>query len=70
MRGGAAARRVAFLRKKLRKNLFGKRFFVVNGDRANIAVPIFEGAPSICRGQRPFGVGVSFVGPVRFWAGV
>ena len=25
--GGAAAPRVAFLRKKLRKNLFGKRFF-------------------------------------------
>ena len=43
--GGAAARRVAFLRKKLRKNLFGKRFFgVPHGVSANMAVPVPEGA--------------------------
>ena len=50
MRGAAArggrlrARRVAFLRKKLRKNLFGKVFGVPHGVGANMAVPAPEGA--------------------------
>ena len=57
------ARRVAFLRKKLRKNLFGKGFLTTNGDGANMAVPIFGSAPSICRRQRPSAVAFLWVCP-------
>ena len=48
---GAAAPRVAFLRKKLRKNLFGKGFLPPNGDGANMAGPIFEGRPVFAEGK-------------------
>ena len=41
--GRAAARGVAFLRKKLRKNLFGKGFLVANGGGANIGRPFLRG---------------------------
>ena len=42
--GGAAARRVAFLRKKLRKNLFGKRFFCGQWGKCEHRASIPEGA--------------------------
>ena len=43
-RGGApAGAGVAFLRKKLRKNLFGKGFLGVNGVGANIERPFLRG---------------------------
>ena len=41
---GAAAPRVAFLRKKLRKNLFGKRFFVAQWGGCEHKPPMPEGA--------------------------
>ena len=41
---GAAARRVAFLRKKLRKNLFGKRFFIAQWSGGEHKPPMPEGA--------------------------
>ena len=41
--GAPAGARVAFLRKKLRKNLFGKGFFGVNGVGADIERPFLRG---------------------------
>jgi hypothetical protein len=68
-RGGAAAPRVAFLRKKLRKNLLGKRFFGGQWGKCEHRPPIPEGArPVFAEGKDRLAVGVSFLGPIFLWA--
>ena len=70
-RGAPAGARVAFLRKKLRKNLFGKGFLVANGDGANIGRPFLRGraqylpkAKTVC-GLRFFGWAHFSLGGIR-----
>ena len=68
--GGAAARRVAFLRKKLRKNLFGKRFFGAQWDRCEHSPPMPEGArPVFADGKDRSSRGLSLRGPFFFGRG-
>ena len=63
--GGAAAPRVAFLRKKLRKNLLGKRFFGGQWGKCEHRPPIPEGArPVFAEGKDRLAVGASFLGPI------
>jgi len=67
--GGAAARRGRFFEKKLRKKLFyGKSFYwsmlMVRTWGHSF---LWDGAPSICRGQRPFFRGPFFCGPIFLW---
>ena len=52
-RGGRLrARRVAFLRKKLRKNLFGKRFFCAQWGECEHGPPMPEGARPVFAGGK------------------
>ena len=67
--GRAAARRVAFLRKKLRKNLFGKRFFVAQWDRCEHKPPMPEGARPVFAGAKTVSGGRFFGEPIYLWAG-
>ena len=65
--GRAAARRVAFLRKKLRKNLFGKRFFVAQWGGCEHSPPMPEGArPVFAGGKDRSSRGLSLRGPFIF----
>ena len=65
--GGAAARRVAFLRKKLRKNLFGKGFLVAQWGGCEHRPPIPEGArPVFAEGKDRQRFAVLWVGPFIF----
>ena len=66
--GGAAAPRVAFLRQKLRKNLFGKRFFVAQWGECEHGPPMPEGArPVFAEGKDRSLRGLSLRGPFIFW---
>ena len=67
--GRAAARGVAFLRKKLRKNLFGKGFLPPNGDGANMAGPIFEGRAQYLPKAKTVSGLRFFCEPIYLWAG-
>ena len=68
--GGAAARRVAFLRKKLRKNLFGKGFFVAQWGECEHGPPMPEGArPVFADGKDRSSRGLSLRGPFIFGRG-
>ena len=64
---GAAARGVAFLRKKLRKNLFGKRFFIAQWGGGEHKPPMPEGArPVFAEGKDRLRLAFLFLGPFFF----
>ena len=65
-RRGAAAPRVAFLRKKLRKNLFGKGFLPPNGMGANIGLPFLRGLAQYLPKAKTVSGCVSLVHPFIF----
>ena len=70
MSGAPAGARVAFLRKKLRKNLFGKRFLAPHWVGANMAVPMPEGArPVFAEGKDRQRFAFLWVGPFFFGRG-